>query len=150
MSGDEELRALERAAQSGSEEDVERYICARARRAPGLVEKLVRRVIRLERVVTRARANEEQYYAPVSAEDFLGFLDTEVPERENFPGELVIKGQDPVDEGDLAGGNVRLIGGLAGSPNLEMPAQVPMTVEQLHAVVLDLTARVAAIEEAQV
>lgn len=149
MSGDDEFRVLERAAETGGPDDIERYVCARVRRAPGLVEKLVRRVIRLERVVTRARANEEQYYAPVSTEDFLGFLDTEVPERENFPGELVIKGQDPVDEGEFAGGNVRLVGGLAGSPNLEVPAQAPMTVEQLHAIVLGLTARVAALEEAQ-
>lgn len=143
----EDLRALERAAASGNPEDVERYVCARIRRSPDLIEKLVKRVIRLERVVTAARANEEQYYASVSMDDFIKFLDRDVPERSLAPGELVIEGEWPKegDEDAARGGRVVLSGGRCRSGDLSVQTMIPSNME-LHHMILALTLRIEMLE----
>jgi len=115
---DEDLRELERAAQNGTISDVERYLGAKVRRSPDLLHKLVRRVIRLERVITRARANEDDYYAEITTKDFLDFIEREMPERPRRQGILSVSGEWPSEEderrGAPRGGNVNMIGGRAG------------------------------------
>jgi hypothetical protein len=110
---DEDIRSLERLLENGSETDVERYLTEKIRRSPDLVRKLVRRVIRLERVVVLARANEEHYHAPVTTRDFLSFLETEAPDRPRHPGVLIIEGEWPESGDAPRGGRVTLQGAVA-------------------------------------
>ena len=144
---DADLRDLERAAAHGDPVAVERYLVARIRVSSDLTQKLVRRLIRLERVVLEARANEAGYFAPVSSDEFLAFLDRDAPEKPTGPGRFVIEGQDPVAPGGPRGGSVHLLGGRAdGSGNEEIVA--PPTNAELHAMILALTERVEFLENA--
>lgn len=89
---DERLRELERAAASGDPVAVERYLVEKIRVSPDLTTKLVRRLIRVERVIVTARANEEEFFDPVTADEFLAFLEQEAPARRTEPGFLQIEG----------------------------------------------------------
>lgn len=143
---DERLRELEREAAGGDPISVERYLVEKIRVSPDLTTKLVRRVIRLERVILTARANEFEYFEAVSTEDFLAFLNQDTPTRNTGPGELQIEGQDPIRPGGPRGGTVNISGGRSDGvgPLLE----VAPTNAQLHAMIQALMQRVAALEGA--
>jgi hypothetical protein len=115
---DEDLRALERAAQNGDVADVERYLGAKVRRSPDLLHKLVRRVIRLEGVIVKGRVNEEDYYSEVTTQDFLDFIEREVADRPRHAGHLTVEGEWPSEADELLGaargGRASMFGGRAG------------------------------------
>lgn len=152
---DEDLRALERAAQTGTTADVERYLGARIRRSPDLIPKLVRRMIRLERVIVDCRVNEDEYFSEVTDQDFFDFLERETPERSRRAGRLHVEGEWPpeADEqrGAMRGGRVSLTGGAAGpapgtQPGSDTTIAGPDAAVFSPEVMAGLAARVAELE----
>lgn len=144
---DDQLRELERAAQSGDQEAVERYLVARLRVAPDLSTKLIKRLIRLERVVTSARMNEADYFADVTPAECLAFLDREAPERPRHAGQLTVEGEESRDGGPGRGGNVVLSGGRSGTSPLSITTPSNM---ELHHMILALTLRIDLLERGAV
>lgn len=147
-SGDEELRELERSAKSGDRVALEQLLYAKIRRSPGLVLKLARRVIRLERVVTKARLNETEYYPDVALEELHDFVDREAPERPLHAGRLTIDGEWPASgEGPRGSGVVFQGGSLSGASPITPNYIAPPTNEELHRLILATMEQVADLTE---
>jgi hypothetical protein len=107
---DERLRTLERKwQQSGSADDLAAYLAERLRAERNLVDKLMRRMIRLERAVRRARFNEAAYIQPVTDQEILDWLDEDMPLELDHPGELTIPGSG-------GGGSIHFRAGAGPTP----------------------------------
>ena len=166
---DEDLRDLERAAANGTIADVERYLGAKIRRSPDLIPRLVRHAIRLERIVVKARLNEDDYYAEITMQQFIDFIERELPGRPRHAGSLAVEGEWPTEEderrGAPRGGRVTLTGGRSGpvpgenGPGIHASADqsivgadaprlvlTPALVQELETTIANLEARVEELE----